>query len=147
MKRNNKLYVTHENLERLESFLAAAKPSETTSALENEIGRAEVVRSEFIEPSVVTMNSQVKYRDEDTQRIHEVRLVFPQHADITQRKVSVLAPVGIALLGLSKGQTIEFQTPDGRTKRLKVLDVTYQPEAADRIDRLFEREEEPLAAA
>jgi len=60
----------------------------------------------------------------------EISLVFPRHADAEQGRISILAPVGTALLGLAVGATIEWPIPDGRTRRLRVLAIEYQPEAA-----------------
>jgi regulator of nucleoside diphosphate kinase len=72
---------------------------------------------------VVRMGSRVKYRDEWAGRERDVTLVYPQEADINVNRISVLAPVGAALIGLSLGQTIEFQTPGGEKRSLTVLDV------------------------
>ncbi len=129
MKRNRKIYVTREDVQRLESVLAQHRAGQTSPTLEDEIARAEVVAAEEIPPSVVTMNSQVKYRDKDTGAVHEVALVYPHEADIARKKVSILAPVGIALLGLSVGQAISYRVPDGREKTIEVLAVTFQPES------------------
>ena len=123
MKRNRKIYVTREDVERLESVLAQNRSGQTSSTLEDEISRAEVVAAHEIAPSVVTMNSQVRYRDKDTGAVHEVNLVYPHEADINRKKVSILAPVGIALLGLSVGQAISYRVPDGREKTIEVLAV------------------------
>jgi len=83
-----------------------------------------------VPPDVVTMNSRVVYRDEETGETREVTLSYPQDASLEQGRVSVLAPVGAALLGLSVGQEIDWQLPGGKTKRLHILSVTYQPQAA-----------------
>ena len=91
--------------------------------LASELDRANVV-SERPARDVVRMGSRVKYRDEWTGRVREVTLVYPDEADINFNQISVLAPVGAALIGLSLGQTIEFQTPGGEKRSLTILDVS-----------------------
>ena len=76
------------------------------------------------------MNSRVRFQDTDTHDELEVTLVYPKSADVDQGKISVLAPVGSALLGLSVGQSIEWPVPAGKLRHLRVVAVTYQPEAA-----------------
>ena len=83
---------------------------------------------------VVTMHSQVSYIDETTGERRRVTLVYPDEADVPAGRVSVLAPVGAALLGLSTGQTIEWEFPKGAHRRLRVLAVAHRP-ADERISR------------
>jgi len=80
-------------------------------------------------PDVITMNSKVRVRDMQTREESEYTLVFPHAADIKQGKISVLAPIGTALLGYKTGDVIRWEVPAG-TRVLKVLSVLYQPEAA-----------------
>jgi len=75
------------------------------------------------------MNSQVRIRDLEAGRVMVYTLVFPQDADASQGKISVLAPIGTALLGYRVGDMIECKVPAG-VKRLRVEEVLYQPEAA-----------------
>lgn len=98
--------------------------------LQRELERAIVVSSEAVPRDVVTMNSRALYVDETTGERRLVQLVYPEEADAGASKVSVLAPVGAALLGLSVGQAIEWDFPDGSRRRLRVEDVSYQPESA-----------------
>lgn len=100
--------------------------------LQRELERAIVVSSEAVPRDVVTMNSRVLYVDETTGERRLVQLVYPEEADAGSSKVSVLAPVGAALLGLSVGQAIEWDFPAGSRRRLRVEDVSYQPESAGR---------------
>lgn len=100
--------------------------------LQRELERAIVVSSEAVPRDVVTMNSRALYVDETTGERRLVQLVYPEEADAGASKVSVLAPVGAALLGLSVGQAIEWDFPDGSRRRLRVEDVSYQPESAGR---------------
>jgi regulator of nucleoside diphosphate kinase len=100
--------------------------------LQQELERAIVVSSEAVPRDVVTMNSRVLYVDETTGERRLVQIVYPTEADAGDGKISVLAPVGAALLGLSVGQAIEWGFPDGTRRRLRVEDVSYQPESAGR---------------
>jgi regulator of nucleoside diphosphate kinase len=116
--------------ERLERLLEKVGPRPDLEALREELERAEIVEPEAVPADVVTMNSVVRFVDEDSGRESEVKLVFPGHADVEARQISVLAPIGSALLGLSVGDSIDWPLPNGRTRRLRVVAVTYQPEAA-----------------
>jgi regulator of nucleoside diphosphate kinase len=116
--------------ERLEKLLAKVGARPDLDALRAEIDRAEIVEPEQIPPNRVTMNSRVRFVDEESKDEHEITLVFPAHADVAENRISVLAPVGSALLGLSVGDTIEWPLPNARSRRLRVVEITYQPEAA-----------------
>jgi regulator of nucleoside diphosphate kinase len=98
------------------------------AALRRELDRAIVVSSVAVPPDVATMNSMVRYVDESSGEQRTVFLVYPERADGSAGKISVLAPVGTALLGLSEGQAIEWGFPDGSRRRLKLLEVIHQPE-------------------
>lgn len=116
--------------ERLERLLEKVGPRADLDALREEIERAEVVEPEAVPANIVTMNSIVRFVDEESGRESEVELVFPGHADVESNRISVLAPIGSALLGLSTGASIDWPLPNGRRRRLRVVAVTYQPEAA-----------------
>ena len=103
------------------------------SALHAELDRAIVVPADAVPPDVVTMNSRVRYVDEHSGVCREIELVYPENADIADAKVSVLAPVGTALLGLEVGQSIDWPFPAGETRRLRVQQV-LDPAAARRED-------------
>lgn len=105
--------------------LMAMPPS---PALLAELDRAIVVPLESMCPGVVAMYSRVRYRDEETGASREVQIVFPADVDVAQGKVSVLAPVGAALIGLAAGQGIDWTFPDGAMRRLTVLAVTRPDE-------------------
>lgn len=96
--------------------------------LQKELDRAIVVSRDSISSSVVTMYSQVRYRDERAGVCQQVQVVYPEDADVEEGKISVLAPVGAALLGLVLGQVIDWKFPDGQTRRLRVEEILYQPE-------------------
>jgi len=92
--------------------------------LAREMERASVVADNSDLPGVVRMGSQVRYCDDNSGEIRDVVLVYPHEADITLKRVSVLTPVGAALIGLTVGQAIEFQTPAHNKRCLTVLDVS-----------------------
>jgi len=92
--------------------------------LAREMERASVVTDNSDLRGVVRMGSQVRYCDDTTGEVRDVVLVYPHEADITLRRISVLTPVGAALIGLSVGQAIEFQTPGHNKRSLRVLGVS-----------------------
>lgn len=120
------------DIQRLDRILDAGPVSASANveALREELSRAEVVEPQQMPADVITMNSRVRLLNESTGKTHELTLVYPQAADAAQGLVSVLAPVGSALLGLSTGQSIDWPMPDGTVSRLRVLELLYQPEAA-----------------
>lgn len=125
--------VTELDLERLQRVLdlhGAASIAEHTEALEWKLSKAHITASEAVSPDLVTMNSTVLFEDEGRGELQQVTLSYPKDARGAPGRVSVLAPVGIALLGLSSGQCVELDVPGGRKRRLRVVAVPYQPEAA-----------------
>lgn len=116
--------------ERLDRLLGAERPRVDLDALREELDRARIVEPEQVPANVVTMNSTLRFTDEDSGGESQVTLVYPDRADVAKGHISVLAPVGSALLGLAVGDAIEWPLPNGRTVRLRVQAVTYQPEAA-----------------
>lgn len=99
-------------------------------ALMEELNRAEVRTTEAMPADVVTMHSTVECIDESTGERHRLTLVYPHEADVERNRVSILAPVGSALLGLSVGQRIDWPHAGGRVLRLRVTGIAYQPEAS-----------------
>ena len=94
-------------------------------ALRAELERAFVVPEDAIPAGVVTLYSHVRYHDEHAGVTRRIQIVLPQDADVAQGKVSVLAPVGAALLGLEVGQVIDWTFPAGEMRRLRVEEVLY----------------------
>ena len=92
----------------------------------DELARARVVPDGDVPPHVVTMNTTVRFRDNETGREMVVTLMYPKDAAGRENAVSILTPVGAALLGLSAGQKIDYETLDGRTKTVTVLEVLGQ---------------------
>ena len=122
------IIVTDLDLDRLRAVLDH-NDIPTAEALDAELHRATVVPQLEVPADVVTMNSDVVYEDESTGARRTVRVVYPRDADAGRGWVSVLAPIGSALLGLRVGQHIDWIVPAGR-RRLRVVEVPYQPEAA-----------------
>lgn len=122
------LYLTQDDLERLSQLLD--KQGGRFARLEGELARAVIVSRGEIPHDVVTMNSRVLFENETTGERREVTLVYPHEADIDTGKISVLVPVGTALLGLRVGQSIDWELPSGDTHRYRIIDVPYQPEGA-----------------
>jgi regulator of nucleoside diphosphate kinase len=102
-------------------------------ALEEELDRADIVDPRQVPADVVTMNSQATVRDLGTGEVEKLRLVFPGAAAPRKGAISVLAPLGLALLGTRTGDEVTWEMPDG-PRRLRIESVTYQPEAAGRYD-------------
>lgn len=98
-------------------------------ALDQELEKAIIVDEAEIPCDVVTMNSRVRVRDLATREEFVWAIVFPQAASAKRNRVSVLAPIGTALIGYRAGDTVELQMPSG-TRRLRIVEVEYQPEAA-----------------
>lgn len=126
---NRTIYITKFDLERLEDLLAVTKDRSDLEELEAELQKAKLVDSKEVPPNAVTMNSRVRLLDIDKNQSMVFTLVFPKDADIDTGKLSVLSPIGTAILGYSAGDVIEWRVPRG-TRRIKVEQVLYQPEAA-----------------
>jgi regulator of nucleoside diphosphate kinase len=125
MNRKDPIHITEHDRTRLSELPATVSP-----APERE--HAYVLPWELSPHDVVTMNSTVVYEDETTGQRRTITIVHHRHADVAQGRVSALAPVGHALLGLAVGESIDWPFPDGKTRRLRVIEVVYQPEAAHR---------------
>lgn len=125
------------DLARLEQLLdsPALRQLPAARSLGAELERAKVLPTDRVPADVVTMNATVTCVDEVSGGNHQFTLVYPQDADVTTGRVSVLAPVGSALLGLSVGQAIDWQAPGGRALRLRVITVVAAPESAAVLHR------------
>lgn len=131
---NRTILITESDKTRLEGLVDYAKNAlhrdqRYIEMLEQELEHAEVVPGEEIPPDVVTMNSQVRVKDLDTGKVAVYALVFPRDADYSKSRISVLAPIGTALLGYREGDVIEWRFPAGM-RRLRIEAILYQPEAA-----------------
>lgn len=126
------IFITDHDKERLLAlFRMNTDPSSAPyiKELEKEVLRAKVVSPQDIPGNVVTMNSRITFQLLDSNEEMTCRLVFPEDADFDKGMISVLAPIGTALLGYRVGDIIEWQVPAGTTK-VKVKEILYQPEAA-----------------
>jgi regulator of nucleoside diphosphate kinase len=131
MKKRN-LIISDADRERLESLIDMARMDsrvreEYLRALEAELGRARVLTAGSVPSDVVRMNSVVRLRDLDTGEAVEHELVYPADADVARNRISVLAPVGTAILGYRVGDVIEWPVPAG-LRRLQVEGVVYHSE-------------------
>ncbi len=128
------IYMTKFDLERLEKLIQEAqsteyRKSEYLEKLKIEIQRAVVVSPQDIPADVITMNSIAHLQDLDTGEEETYVLVFPEDANLQQGKISVLAPIGTAMLGYRVGDTFEWDVPAGK-RRLQVKKIIYQPESS-----------------
>jgi regulator of nucleoside diphosphate kinase len=123
---NDRCIITHNDFLLLSALVDSIHLAE-------ELDKADLVDSARLPPNVVTINSRVRFEDEAEGTTREVTVVLPEDADLAKGKVSVLAPVGTALLGLAENQSIVWPFPDGSERRLRVLEVVYQPEADARL--------------
>lgn len=98
------------------------------SGLKQELDRGEVVSPQKVSRNVVTMHSKLRVRDLKGYESGTYTLVYPDEASINEGKISVLAPLGMALLGARVGQTVAVSVPAGM-RRLKIERILYQPEA------------------
>ncbi|MCL4707232.1 nucleoside diphosphate kinase regulator [bacterium] len=128
------IYVTENDVKRLQALLEVAKQSQYYGSdelqkLGAELNRAIVVASKDVPRDVITMNSKVRLLDLETKEEMTYTLVFPDEADFAEGKISVLAPIGTAMLGYRAGDTFSWQVPAG-IRRIKILAILYQPEAS-----------------
>jgi regulator of nucleoside diphosphate kinase len=140
MSLKDKIYISEFDLKRLKELVKVAeefgdrRTVQYLEELDEELDRADLVKSQEIPNDVITMNSTFRLRDLDRGDEVVYTLVFPGEADSAQGKISILAPIGTAALGYRVGDTIEWQVPAG-LKRFKVEEILYQPEAAGDYNR------------
>ena len=106
-----------------------------TKELEAELDRANIVEPTEVPSTIITMNSTVDFIVESTQEEFVLTLVYPKDIDQSGEKISILAPVGSALLGLSQGDEIEWPRPGGGLIKVTIKEVTYQPEREGEFHR------------
>jgi regulator of nucleoside diphosphate kinase len=131
------IIISSLDLERLETLLDSlpdgAFPGK--AELEAELARAEIVEPKDMPSTVVTMNSRVRFKVASSSEEFTLSLVYPKDVDASSEKISVLAPVGSALLGLSQGDEIEWPAPGGSMLNVRIEEVIYQPERAGEYHR------------
>jgi regulator of nucleoside diphosphate kinase len=129
------IYITTSDYQRLNGLIERSRDRngdadrEYLDQLEEELAQAEVVNPEDIPQDVITMRSKVRLKDLKSGQTVMYSLVFPSEANSNEGHISVLAPVGTALLGNRSGDVVESRVPSG-LRRLKVKEIVYQPEAA-----------------
>jgi regulator of nucleoside diphosphate kinase len=134
MSLKNKICITEFDLKRLKGLIKFAEEkwdkrvAQYLEELDEELDRADIVKPEEVPTDVITMNSTFRLRDLDNGEELIYTLVFPAKADSANGRISILAPVGTAVLGYRVGDTVEWDVPAG-LKRLKVEAIMYQPEA------------------
>lgn len=130
------LVITDTDFSRLQKYLGGTtgRFADAADALNEELSRAHIVASSEAPPTLITMNSRVVFENLTTGKKREITLVYPHEADASAGCVSVLAPMGAALIGLSVGQEIDWPLPDKTRGRFRVVEVLYQPEADGRFD-------------
>lgn len=122
------ILITEKDLLRIKNILSFQK-SEEFEDLELELDRAKIISDDIVPPDLVTMNSKFKFLIVQDNKEMIIRVVYPSDANFAEGKISVLASLGSALIGLRVGQEINWMFPDGKTKTLKILEILYQPEA------------------
>ncbi|MCQ3937737.1 MAG: nucleoside diphosphate kinase regulator [Chloroflexi bacterium] len=135
-KRN--IFITEFDLKRLRELIADSMSTEYRNSaylkqLDEELKRGTVVAPAEVPPDVITMNSRALLLDVETNEEMEYALVFPQDANPAEGKISVLAPIGTAMLGYRENDIFSWQVPDG-LRRIKVVKIRFQPEAAGNFD-------------
>lgn len=128
----HKIIITESDRRRLthlltSDFTAAIQSKSYLTDLRTELQRAEIVDAADVPADVITMNSTVSLRDLDTGELETYTLVFPHEANIANSKLSILAPIGTAILGYRVGDVVEWRVPNG-SRHLRIEEVLYQPE-------------------
>lgn len=125
--------ITEYDLRRLKELVQVGisfgeRDRESLEKLQDELDRAHIVEPTAVPGDVVTMNSRVRFKDLDTKEDRVYMLVFPSEANLELHKISVLAPIGTAILGCGVGDTVEWPVPGG-IKKVRIEEILYQPEA------------------
>jgi regulator of nucleoside diphosphate kinase len=128
------IYITNQDQQRLSDMVEEAlarnsRDSGFLKELARELALAQAVDPKEVPADVVTMNSRVVLQDVESGETMDYTLVFPEKANIEKNLLSVVSPIGTAILGYVKGDILSWQTPGG-PRKLKILDIPYQPEAA-----------------
>lgn len=130
---SNEVMLTRADYRELLPLTAASRQrGDAADQLGEKLETAALADALRIPPTVITMNTEAEVRDETTGQVTRLTLVYPRDANIATGRISVLTPVGVALLGLAEGATVRFTAPSGEEKRLTVLKVLSQPEARSR---------------
>jgi regulator of nucleoside diphosphate kinase len=129
VSKQSTLYLTELDVTRLERIASRPGAEKLADMLDVLLERAAIVPAETIPQDVVTMNSSVLCTLEGEKEPRQWTLVYPDAADLEGGQLSVLSPVGTALLGARAGETVTYRLPDGREQHVTVVELSYQPEA------------------
>lgn len=131
------IFISELDLTRIERILSTLSHNdmERLASLEDELERANVVEPEAVPGNVVTMNSTVRFSVSSSQQTFCLTLVYPKDMTDDGKTISILAPAGSAMLGLVEGAEIDWPTPDGKSMKVKVEEILYQPERAGEYHR------------
>ena len=132
--KNRILTISDTDRRRLKAMIESARYDASVrrdylDTLEGELKRAHIVPRSEVPASVITMNSKVRLRDLDLNETETYTLVYPADADVSVNRISIIAPIGTALLGYREGDVIEWPVPAG-IRRIKVMKVLHEPERA-----------------
>ncbi len=130
MTKKPKIKITTLDAVRLEKMMASLDNSQFPGKdeLQDELDRADIVEPQAMPANIVTMNSTVKFQVESSDKAFSLTLVYPKDVDGSNDRISILAPVGSALLGLREGDQMAWPKPGGGLLAVRVLEVSYQPE-------------------
>ena len=126
------IYITEFDHDRLSRLVMVAneytyKAPEYINDLKKELDRASVVDPEAIPGNIVTMNSRVRMTDIDNDEEMVYTLVFPEDADAEEGKISIISPIGTAILGYAEGDTVQWPVPSG-ISHIRIEEIIFQPE-------------------
>jgi len=127
------IYITEFDMQRLSTIVEEAhhiyaRDQKYLEDLQNELFDCIVIAPSEVPPNVITMNSEFSVQEVESGKVVKYMLVFPERANISEKKISVLAPIGTALLGCRVGDLVEWKAPSGM-KTVKIVEIHYQPEA------------------
>jgi len=128
--KNPTLYLTELDVTRLEGIASRAGTAELDEMLDELLSRAAIVAPDAIPKDVVTMNSRVVCTLDGEAAPREWTLAYPDDADLAAGRLSVLSPIGQALLGARAGKTVDYPLPNGSAQRVTIVDIAFQPEAS-----------------
>lgn len=122
LNRNIPVIIREDDYLLLKRFFSKTDAAVADMSLSAELNRAIVVKKDAFPPHVIRINSSVQIQEEETGEIREVCIVLPEHANIKEKKISILSPIGAALIGFSQGETAQWKVPAG-LKKFKIINV------------------------
>ncbi|HEY1030702.1 MAG TPA: GreA/GreB family elongation factor [Flavipsychrobacter sp.] len=128
IKELNPVIITEEDYKLLKPYVDKLPDRNEEMSLAHELKRAVIVTKDAFPKHCVKLNSRVSILDLDTQKVLEFTIVMPEHADIKQNKISVITPMGAALIGFRKSEEVRWKVPAG-LKRFRILDVVNNPDS------------------